>query len=180
MKTINRTFSRLANSGEPIQHVGYVRGSVDMKPVRASVHQEARFNMLNCSNQSNYGHVMKMSGSSSARSRLQRRSLRQDNQQQQQQQQQKQQFQQSFLSAKEIQTIMLHIFYISAFYLLFTTNAITFVAGANNLPENGGKNGVQVDSDVPTTTEFGESCTYMNVIVFYDDCILNAYSLFIP
>lgn len=143
-----------------------------MKPVRASVHQEARFTMQHCAKKLNYGHVMKMSGSFSTRSRLHRRSHRRVHQQQQQQtqlHQQKQhqpQNQQSLLSEKAF-TTMLHVLCISVFYLFFA-NTISFVA-ANSGSESGvgGKNGLHLDTDLPTTTEFGESFNFMMIAFPY-------------
>ncbi|XP_031618043.1 uncharacterized protein LOC116337536 isoform X2 [Contarinia nasturtii] len=139
----------LANSGESIQHVGFNRSGVNMKPIRASVYREARMHMQsNCVNQLNSGHVMsKISGSSSNRSRLHRRShYRQVHQIKQQSQ-----YQHSFLSAMSAIQTMLSILSIWAFYMLFFTNAITFVA-ANSLTGNDGKNGAF--TELPTTTEF--------------------------
>ncbi|XP_055324047.1 uncharacterized protein LOC129578864 isoform X2 [Sitodiplosis mosellana] len=139
----------LANSEESIQHVGYTRSCVNMKPVRASaVRREARFTMQHCAKQFNYGRIMEMSASTSARSRLHRKSQHRVQRQKQPEQPQNQQ---SLLSANAF-TTMLHIFCISVFYLCFV-NAIPFVA-ANSVSESGGKNGVNLNTDVPTTTEF--------------------------
>lgn len=163
-----RIFSRLANSAESIQHVGYTRSYVNMKPVRASaVRREARFT---CAKQFIYGHVMEMSGSSSDRSRLHRKSQHRVHRRQEQQQQKLEQPQklQSLLSVKSL-TTMFHLFYISAFYLCFA-NAITFVA-ANSDSESGGKNGLShLSTDVPTTTEFGESYDFMMIALLFSRC----------
>lgn len=146
-------FSRLANSGESIQHVvGYNRSGVNMKPIRASVYHEARLNMQSCCvNQFNRGHVMSknISGSSSNRSRLQRWSHHRQVHQFKSQHQPM-----SFLSAMASIQTMLPILSIWAFYLLFFTNTIQCVAG-NSLTGNGGTNGAV--TGLPTTTEFGES-----------------------
>lgn len=139
-------FCRLANSGESIQHVGYSERGINMKPCRASVHQEARLNQqqLHCANQFKLSDVMNMSASTLARSRFQRRGPNRV----------QSQSSKSVFSAKTIST-MLHLLYISALFLVFTPNALRFAVA-----ENGGKNGVNAasdaDSNVPTTTEFGE------------------------
>lgn len=124
-----------------------------MKPIRASVHQEARINMKHCANQVNGdsdSDVTKMNGFSSSRSWPKRWCLFQD--------------QPSSRPAMGIST-MLHIFYISAFYLFFTINTITLAAAAgpanDNQWQDGGRIGVYAalsaaDSNVPTTTAFGE------------------------
>lgn len=133
---------RLANSGELIQHVGFIRSDVNMKPVRASVHREARLHLNHCANQFKYGHVIKMTASSESRLGLQRRSTMRA----------KPQTQRPLVPAHAASK-MLQILYLCAFYLVFTTN-ITLVAG------DSGRNGAHVaslaDSNLATTTEFGE------------------------
>lgn len=137
-------FCRLANSGESIQHVGYSERGINMKPIRASVHHEARFNQLHCENQFKLSDVMNMSASTSIRSQSQRWRLNQHQSQSP-----------KIVVSTKIVSTMLHLLYISALFLFFTTNAIRFAVA-----ENGGKNDVNAasdaDSNVPTTTEFGK------------------------
>lgn len=145
----NVRLSRLANSGASIQHVGCTRNCVNMKAIRASVHQEARLNMQQyCTKQSNYGHVMIMNGTTSKRSESAEPSMRLHREQRQHQIQS-----QSVSPAFAISTTMLHVCCVLAFYLFITTNGITLV-GAANLSDSGVKN--DADSNIQTTTEFGE------------------------